>query len=199
MMGQETAQAAQPTPSRAPASRNAPDHAPDASLTDREERFCMEYVQGSSRGNATKSALAAGYGGGTNAKSAGVTASKLLARAKIASRVRELQESIAARAGDSLQGHLARLDELVDQARDLKQLTAAVRAEELRGKALGFYVERIQVSADIGDSDLLAAVAKIMPDQAQLVAALLVRSRGERDPEIIEGTAEAQKTATDGA
>lgn len=191
MMAQETAQAN----ARRPHAKPRPELDPDK-LTAREERFAHEYALGEARGNGTKAALRAGLSPSGSIKSAGVIAAKYLARTKVASRVRELQDQAAARAGDSLQGHLARLDELVDQARDLKQLTAAVRAEELRGKALGFYVERIQVSADIGDSDLLAAVAKIMPDQAGLVAALLVRSRGEREPNIIEGTAEPQNSAT---
>lgn len=54
-------------------------------LTFREEKFCMEYIIDH---HGTKAAIRAGY----SEKSAAVTASKLLKKANIAARVREIQE-----------------------------------------------------------------------------------------------------------
>lgn len=54
-------------------------------LTAKEEKFCFEYIIDH---NGTKAAIRAGY----SEKSAAVTASKLLKKANVAARVRELQE-----------------------------------------------------------------------------------------------------------
>lgn len=54
-------------------------------LTAKEERFCMEFIVDY---NATQAAIRAGY----SEKSAGVTACKLLKKANVSARVREIQE-----------------------------------------------------------------------------------------------------------
>ena len=68
-------------------------------LTEREERFCLEYVRNNCNG--TKAAKAAGYAG-TEAVLA-VTASQVLGRTKVQERLRELRKDVAMDATEVLQ------------------------------------------------------------------------------------------------
>lgn len=75
-----------------------------------------------------------------------VEASRLIANPKVALCVKEIRDKAADGAGMTAQGHLKELESLRDLAKGDKQIGGAVRAEELRGKVSGFYVERTETT-----------------------------------------------------
>lgn len=70
-------------------------------------------------------------------------ASALMRNSEVSARVAELQAKGAELAALTLAKHLARLDELSRDAQASEDYSAAIKAEELRGKASGLYTERI--------------------------------------------------------
>ena len=67
----------------------------------------------------------------------------------VKTRVRELQAADAARAEVSRADIMRMLGEDRDKAREVKQLSAAVRADELLGKAVGMFAERPTVAVQV--------------------------------------------------
>ncbi len=118
-------------------------------LTARQERFCVEYVNGGSKSfsDAYRAAFDC-----SRMKPASVNnkASKLAAENEIQARIKELQDEAAERAMVTLVGHLEDLKRLRDEAREARQFNAAINAEIARGKAAGLYVERSEVSGPEG-------------------------------------------------
>lgn len=64
---------------------------PITGVTEQEERFVQAYLVDF---NGTQAALSAGYGGGSNAKSAGVMATRLLARPNIKARITAIEKPV---------------------------------------------------------------------------------------------------------
>lgn len=60
-----------------------------------------------------------------------------------------LRERMFNRTGLTLEAHAARLKSLADKAESMGMISVAVRAEELRGKAHGLYVEKTQQIQDV--------------------------------------------------
>ncbi len=77
-------------------------------------------------------------------------ASKIMARPHVRTRVGELRKPIAEKAMITLESHMERLKELAQIALDNGQVAAAIKAEELRGKASGIYVEKKQITGSDG-------------------------------------------------
>lgn len=102
----------------------------------RHERFAQNLAKGMTGDEAYQQA---GYNPNRN------NASRLKANENIQQRVRELQDVGAQRAEMTFEGHLRKLEELRDAAADSGQHSAAIQAEQLRGKANGYYVERHEV------------------------------------------------------
>jgi hypothetical protein len=71
-------------------------------------------------------------------------ASLLAAVGEVQARVAEIQAQVAERSLVTLEGHVAELARLRRAAEDEGQLAAAIKAEELRGKVCGLYVERTE-------------------------------------------------------
>lgn len=76
-------------------------------------------------------------------------ASLLLAHPEISVRVAAYQTKANERAGVTLADHLTRMAQLSEEAREVAQFSAAIRAEELRAKASGLYVERVEHSGSL--------------------------------------------------
>lgn len=76
-------------------------------------------------------------------------ASELLSSGEIAGRVAAAQSKASDLAVLSLADHLARLALLSEEARKADQFSAAIKAEELRGKATGHYTEKVEHSGGI--------------------------------------------------
>jgi phage terminase small subunit len=83
---------------------------------------------------------------GYSKKGAPQSAAKLLQRPDVRNRIEEIltstAQSVAAEVAFDQQRVLSRLDVLGRKAEELKQISAAVRCEELIGKERGMFVER---------------------------------------------------------
>lgn len=112
-------------------------------LSDRQQRFVDAYLVDP---NATKAAIAAGYSAAT-AKQQG---SRLLTNVDVAAAIEKRRSKAAEKADLTLQAHLETLNHLRDQAAAANQYSAAVSAEVSRGKAVGLYVDKTELSGKNG-------------------------------------------------
>jgi phage terminase small subunit len=110
----------------------------------RHERFAQHLAKGHSASEAYEKA---GYKPNRQA------ASRLLSKVDVQGRVQELQDVGAQRAEMTVEGHLDKLQELRDKALEAGQHSAAITAEQLRGKVSGYYVERHEVDQHTTVSD----------------------------------------------
>ena len=109
-------------------------------LTPKQEAFAQNVASGMTQADAYRNSYNA-----ENMKPESVheSASRVMADIKVSSRVKELQAKGAELAALTLAKHLARLEELSRDAQAAEEYNAAIKAEELRGKASGLYTERI--------------------------------------------------------
>lgn len=130
-----------------------------SNLTAKQEAFCIAYIE---TGNASES-----YRRAYNAEksSPGVVnnkASMLLARDDIRVRLSELRKPVIAAVQMTLASHLERLRELSLRAEEDGQFAAAVKAEELRGKASGLYTDKVDHTNS--DGSLKPSVIRIVAE-----------------------------------
>lgn len=124
-------------------------------MTKRQHKFVQEYVKD---GNASQAAVRAGY----SAKGAHVQAHRLLKNDTVAEAIAKLRAPALEKAQITLEGHLAMLAQIRDEARATGQMGAANAAEANRGKVSGFYVERSEVSAPGGGPLAITITRKIL-------------------------------------
>lgn len=128
-------------------------------LTPRQERFCHEFANGETRGNATQSAIKAGYA----EKCAKVQGSVLLTYPNVSARVNELQKDIAEQLGIDRAFVLAGLKDVFEKCTQVKEVEifdhetkqmigtgeyvfdsrGANRALELLGKDIRMFIDRV--------------------------------------------------------
>ncbi len=125
----------------------------------RHEIFAQEVASGRTKTDAFIEAYP--HAGEWKATAVHVKAATLGARDDVKVRIKYLQERAADEAVFTRAAHLARLNELSIDAQRSKDFTAAVRAEENRGKVAGFYVEKVEASGPGG--------AALLPSVIQLV------------------------------
>lgn len=113
------------------------------SLTPKREAFALAFVE---TGNASEAYRRAFDATKMKPASIAVNASKLLADAKVALRVQELQSKAADACQVTLESHLRRLAELSQKAEREGKYSAAVAAEISRGKAAGLYVDKTELT-----------------------------------------------------
>ena len=101
-------------------------------LRGKEERFCLEYVIDY---NGTRAATKAGY----KETDAANRAHRLLKKAEIAARVRELEKEMAERLGLSQDYVVIQLVQRYDECRAKGDNKNALKALELMGKHLGMF------------------------------------------------------------
>lgn len=130
-------------------------------LTKKQEAFCLEYINASNASDAYRKAYSAGR---MNAASVNRKAFDLAQNVKIRARIEDLRKSASAHAVMTLAGHLKRLEELSEMAVNAAQYSAAVKAEELRGKASGLYAEQLHISNP--DGSLRPQVIRIIAKEA---------------------------------
>ena len=157
-------------------------------LTEKQELFCQAKAAGQNNRDA---ALSAGFG----AASAGVTASRMMRKPAILSRISALQHgtdlsanarvSLVESIRDERQAHIKRLADLSELARSKGQTSAAIRAEELIGKVLGFYVEQ-QVALSVTQSIADANPDEIKEALAEAMAKYGLGNNMVTDPKLIE-------------
>lgn len=112
----------------------------ETGVTPQQERFAQLVASGKSQADAYREAYPKSQKWAANAVHS--KSSALAAIGKVRQRVSELRKPMVEDAQITLAGHLAALATLRDQAASATKFDAAVKAEELRGKTAGFYVER---------------------------------------------------------
>lgn len=117
-------------------------------LTPKQEAYAQAVASGMSQADAYRSAF--NVRPATKPESIQVSASKLMKDPNIAQRVIELREPAAKRAQMTLEGHLSDLKMIRDRALEAEQYAAAITAETNRGKASGFYSERVELTGKGG-------------------------------------------------
>lgn len=109
---------------------------------DRAELFCHRIANGENQTEAYRKAFPKSLE--WRDKTVWSRASELAATEEVKGRVAHIKEMAAKSAIYTLADHLRRLDALSISAEKAADFTAAVRAEEARGKASGFYVQRLE-------------------------------------------------------
>ena len=128
-------------------------------LTPKQEKFAQVVASGMTQADAYRVAYNA-----VNMKPETIQkrASELMSKGEISGRVRDLQEEGAKIAVYTLAEHLSRLDKLSRGAESEGKFAEAVKAEELRGKAVGFYTERQQIDHTTNGEPLQPQVIEIV-------------------------------------
>ena len=132
-------------------------------LTDQQEAFAQAFASGKSQADAYREAYPASQK--WTAKTLWSKASQLAKHDLVLARVAELRAPAVAAAGMTLESHLAELERLKQLALARNKVDIAVRAEELRGKASGLYITRIE-GGEPGAFNKLAAENKQRAIQA---------------------------------
>ena len=104
----------------------------------REQKFIDQMVSFCGKKTATQCAIDSGYG----IPGARTRATELMARADIRDEIDLRLEEIRKKWLITKDLHYQELGELRDMAKETKNVNAAVRAEELRGKVAGLYIDR---------------------------------------------------------
>lgn len=110
-------------------------------MTPQQEAFAVALAQGQNQADAYRTAYPKSKKWAET--SLWPEASRLAADPKVRARVDELKRQAAKANELTVTEHLRTLTELREEARSGGQMSAAIKAEELRGKCSGFYSERI--------------------------------------------------------
>ena len=121
-------------------------------LTQKQENFCLAYIQTNNASEAYRRAYSASK---MKPESVSVEAHKLLNNPKITLRIDALRKPVIEAAQITLEGHLSRLDYLGKKAEADGQYSAAITAETNRGKAAGFYVENMNVTTEVRPTTII--------------------------------------------
>jgi phage terminase small subunit len=122
-------------------------------LTAKQEGFCQAIITGMSHSDAYRANYSCEK---SKPETIHRKAKELMDNGKVAARIEELRAPVVSEARLTLANHLIELDRLKRVAEGLENPSAAVKCEELRGKASGIYVDRIHHSGGIetGTKDL---------------------------------------------
>ena len=121
-------------------------------LTPKQEAFCLAYIE---TGNASEAYRRSYNAGKMKAETITRNAKALLDNNNIATRLQELRAPAVEKAQLTLEQHLLDLQRLRDLAEASEKFGPAVTAEMARGKASGFYVDRVEHSGKIGLESLI--------------------------------------------
>jgi len=110
----------------------------NAKFTPKETKFVDQMVQFCGKKTASQCAADSGYG----VRGARTRASKLMARPEIRNEIDLRLEELRQKWSVDKETHIKELWELKEMAKETKNVNAAVRAEELRGKCIGLYIDR---------------------------------------------------------
>jgi hypothetical protein len=117
-------------------------------LTPKQETFALAVASGKTQSDAYREAF--NVRPTTKPETVNQQASRLMADCNISARVEELRKPIANKAMITLESHIERLKELSELAIEQGQIAAAIKAEELCGKASGVYIEKRQITGADG-------------------------------------------------
>lgn len=124
-------------------------------LTPKRERFCLVYVETGIASEAYRQVYSTKN---MKPESIWVEASKLLADPMVSQRISELRSTIREKHDLTVEKIINQLLEDRSAALSSNQIAAAVRADELLGKHLGIFTDRIQLAGD-PVSNILKALA----------------------------------------
>jgi hypothetical protein len=127
-----------------------------APLTQKQEDFCHAIVAGKNMSEAYRSVYNTKN---MTAPSVHQCAHELMNNPKVTSRIEAIRRPAAIGANLTLEGHLSELNRLKNIALDANKPEAAIRAEELRGKASGLYVTKVE-TGNPGEFAALNAMRK---------------------------------------
>lgn len=113
-------------------------------LRGKEERFCQEYVIDY---NGTQAAIRAGY----NPADAANRAYRLMKKAEISARVRELEKDLAERLAMTQDYVVIQLRQQYDECKAIGDSKNALKALELMGKHLGMFEKTKPGEAQAGE------------------------------------------------
>lgn len=129
-------------------------------LTQKQEEFCLAYIETSNASEAYRRAYSAAN---MKPETIHVKATELLKNGKVSVRIAEIRKPAVESAQMTLEGHLTDLKELRDAAKGEGQYAAAISAEVSRGKASGFYVNKTEITGKDGET-LNIGVTFVKPD-----------------------------------
>ena len=136
-------------------------------ITDQQRRF----VEGILSGKTSSDAYRAAYDCSNSlCSTVWAEASRLRSDYKVAAWLAAARKAGLGHTVVTLAGHIAELERLREIALDTGNVGAAVQAEQLRGKAQGHYVERLEVSA-ADPLETLRQIAAVSPHLAAQLAA----------------------------
>jgi phage terminase small subunit len=115
-------------------------------LTAKQEAFCAAYI---ATGNASEAYRSAYNAKTMKASSVNREAKALTDNPKIAARLVQMRAPVLEASQMTLESHLQRLADLSAAAEEEGKYAAAVAAEISRGKASGFYTEKIELNATV--------------------------------------------------
>jgi len=104
----------------------------------KEQNFIDQMVNYCGKKTATQCAIDSGFG----VAGARTRASELMARESVRNEIERRLEGIREKWTLTKDKHFQELGELREMAKESKNVNAAVRAEELRGKVAGLYIDR---------------------------------------------------------
>ena len=117
-------------------------------LTQKQEAFCQAYIE---FGNASKAYRQVYSVSKMRPETVNRKAKALMDNGKITARLAELRAPVVEAVQLTLENHLKTLAELRDEAREAGQMSAAISAEGLRGKAAGFYIQKQEITGKDGN------------------------------------------------
>lgn len=141
------------------------DELPD--LTEQQMRF----VEGILAGKTASDAYRAAYDcSGSRPGTVWANASRLRSNNNVALWLSAARKAGLGQSTVTLASHIQELERLREVALESGNVGAAVQAEQLRGKAMGHYTERVEIT-DLTDAETeLREIAKISPELAQAYA-----------------------------
>jgi len=111
-------------------------------LTAKQEKFCLEYLVDL---NATQAAVRAGYSKKTAKTIAGQNLSKLI----ISNRIAELQAETSSKTAITIENTIRFIKEVSEEAREIADLSNALKGADLLMKHLGGYVEKKEINDNL--------------------------------------------------
>ncbi len=110
-------------------------------LTPKQELFAQMVASGKSQSEAYRESYNADKMKDSTIWS---NASRLMENSKVLARIEDIRATARERASYTLSEHLERLDKLSREAEKEGRYSEAIKAEELRGKASGFYTDKVE-------------------------------------------------------
>ena len=115
-------------------------------LTEKQEKFCLVYVE---TGNASEAYRQAYDAENMKATTINRKAKEVMDNGKIQARLQELRAPAVEKALLTLEGHLDVMQWLRDQAVQMGNINAAITAEMGRAKAAGLHVTKVEQKTEL--------------------------------------------------